>query len=132
MRYLYDCPGCGEFESPISGDVIDCRCGTPSRRVWAVRFDRSSAKAQGHWNPQVGEYVSSKRQFDDLLKAGAERQERELKMECRLTQVDSRDQAGMAETHGHSLEHRLETAEQTARANHDERAKANHESVIVR
>jgi len=99
--------------------------------VWAVHFDRRSAKNQGHWNPQVGEYVENQRQFNDLLKAGAARQEAELKMECKLAQVDSRDDAGMAETHGHPLEHRLMERENTERANHDERAKANKESLVL-
>jgi hypothetical protein len=99
--------------------------------VWSVHFDRRSTKHQGHWNPQVGQYVANDREFQDALKVGAARQEAEMKMECKLAQVDSRDQAGMAETHGHPLEHRLEVAEQTERANHDTRARANHESLVI-
>jgi len=131
VRYLYECRGCGEFESPISGDVIDCRCGAPSRRVWAVALHRTGARFEGHWNPQVGEYVANRREFDELLKRGADRQEREMKMECRLAQFDSRDVDGLAEAHGHSADDRLELAEQTQRARHDERAKANHESLVL-
>jgi hypothetical protein len=131
VRYLFECPSCGEFESPISGDTIQCRCGSPSRRVWSVTFDRRSAKNQGHWNPQVGRYVANERQFQDALREGQARQEAEMNMECKLIQVDSRDDAGLAETHGHPLEVRLVERELTERANHDARARANHESLVV-
>lgn len=128
MKYLYVCAMHGRFETPIPADSCLCpECGDPSRRVWAVTLDRHSTKHTGRYDPQVGQYVRNEREFHELLRAGADRQERELNMEVPLAVVDARDDQALGELHGTGVDHRLEVREQTARKLHDEKAKANKE-----
>lgn len=119
MRYLYRCPACGEFESPISGDSIQCRCGSPSRRVFAISVNKASLQHQGRYDHVVGAYVRNEREFRDMVRQSAARESAELGMECKVEFVDARDREGLAETHGLTVDHYHETAEQTAKVNHD-------------
>ena len=129
MNYAYTCATHGTFEVPVAADRCLCPdCAEPSRRVWAVAIHRAGARpTERYWDPQVGAVVGSQREFNDLLKAGIERQERELNMEVKLTGVDVRDTEGLAELHGHSVEERQAEKENTQRVLHDEKVKANKE-----
>ena len=130
MKYAYRCR-CGTIESETRADEVRClACGEIAKRVWAVTLDRQSTKQSGRWDPQVGEYVANDREFQELLRQGAERQEAELGMECRLTTVDSRDVEARGELHGTGVDHIKEQAENTARKVHDEKARANGESKV--
>jgi hypothetical protein len=132
VKYAYVCATHGLFDVPIAADSCLCPdCGDPSRRYWSVAFDRRSTRNQDRWDPQVGAFVRNDREFNEMLKAGAARQEAELGMAANLVQVDSRDTEALAELHGHSTDHRLAEKENTKRANHDERAKANKESLVI-
>lgn len=128
MKYLYRCE-CGPFETETPADTAAClKCGGTAKRVWSVAIHTSTARpTERYWDPQVGAVVGSAREFNDLLKAGAEKQSEELNMECKLTPVDARDDSGLAELHGTSVDHRLEEREKTQRVLHDEKAKANKE-----
>jgi hypothetical protein len=129
VNYAYICPSHGIFEAPIPADSCLCPdCGDPSRRRWHVAFDRQSAKPSGRWDPQVGQYVANDREFRELLRAGAERQEQELGMAVPLAVVDARDDQALGELHGTGVDHRLEVKEATARKLHDEKVKANKEA----
>lgn len=129
MTYAYWCPNCGTIEVEIRSDKVAClECKATAKRVWAVTLDRHSTKHTGRYDPQVGQYVRNEREFHELLKAGAERQEQELNMAVPLATVDARDDQALAEIHGTGMDHRLEVREQTARKLHDEKVKANKES----
>lgn len=132
MRYLYRC-GCGEFETETPADTARClKCGNEAKRVWAVNLDRRSARpVERYYDPQVGAVVSSQRESDELLKQGIEAQSRELNMDVKVAKVDARDTEALAELHHHSVDDRLEVKEQTARALHDEKAKANKETKVA-
>ena len=54
-----------------------------------------------------------------MLKAGQARESAELGMDVKLATVDARDTEGLAELHGHKVDHRLEIAEQQAKIKHD-------------
>ena len=69
-KYLYMCPACGPYESPISGDVLDCRCGAISKRRFSVSINRSSLKSQARWDPVVGDYVKNDADFRSKLAMG--------------------------------------------------------------
>jgi hypothetical protein len=129
LRYLYRC-GCGEFETETPADSATClQCGGQAKRVWAVTLNTASARpVERYYDPQVGAVVSSQRESDELLKQGIEKQSAELNMDVKVAQVDARDTEALAELHGHGVDHRLAEKENTARAVHDERAKANGES----
>jgi hypothetical protein len=128
LKYAYACPSCGIIESDVPADGITClECGQPARRVWQVAFDRQSTKQSGRWDPQVGQYVANDREFRELLRAGAERQERELGMEVPLAVVDARDDQARGELHGVGVDHIHEVREETAKKLHDEKVTANKE-----
>jgi hypothetical protein len=123
-KYLYHCQFCGPFESSHAADVLQCRCGRQAKRRFAVQFNRSSLRpTEARWDPQVGEVVRSEREFQELLKAGVDRNSAELNMDCKVETVDARDTEALAELHGHSVDHRLEVAEQTAKTKHDQEVK---------
>ncbi len=130
MKYLYRCGTHGDFEVPIPADSCLCPdCGDVSRRVWAVTLNTTSARAvERYYDPQVGAVVSSQRESNELLKAGIEKQSAELNMDVKVAQVDARDTEALAELHHHSVDDRLAVKENTARALHDEKAKANGDS----
>ncbi|MGA9527160.1 MAG: hypothetical protein WBS24_03480 [Terriglobales bacterium] len=128
MKYAYRCPRDGVIEHEVPLDEIQCRCGNQAKRVWSVSFDRQSTKSSDRWDPQVGAYVRNEREFQDLLRQGAERQSAELNMECKLTTVDARDLEARGELHGTGVDHILAEKEATERRRHDEAAKANKET----
>ena len=132
VKYLYKCPRCGEIENEIAQDAIQCRCSLQAKRVWAVTLDRQSTKQSGRWDPQVGQYVANDREFQELLRQGAEKQSQELNMECKLTTIDARDIEARGELHGTGVDHVLAEAENTERKLHDEAAAANKESRTKR
>jgi hypothetical protein len=132
VKYAYRCPRDGVIENEVAQDAIQCRCGQKAKRVWSVSFDRNSTKQSGRWDPQVGQYVANDREFQELLRQGAEKQSQELGMECKLTTIDARDIEGRGELHGTGVDHVLAEAENTARRKHDEAAAANRESKAKR
>lgn len=123
MNYAYACPHCGPFDSTISGNTIQCRCGRTAKRQFRVQFNRSSLKQQGRWDPVVGEYVANDREFRNALARGQAREEAELGMEVKLVQVDGRDKEALATLHGQTMEQREADLEGTRKAEF-ERAKA--------
>lgn len=127
MQYDYVCPTDGLIQVNVAQDNVQCRCGSQARRVYGFAFSRAS-KDQPRWDPVVGQYVANDREFRTLLAQGQERNARELGMDCKLEVLDARDSEGLAELHGHSVDHRHEVAEQTARTKHDEKVAANKES----
>ena len=121
--FAYHCPSCGDFDlDGIAQDTISCRCGRTAKRKYQVTINGSSLKSQARWDPQVGAYVENDRQFRSLLRQGQERESEKLGMDVKLTTVDARDQEGLAELHGHSLDERKEVI---AKANHAEKVKSN-------
>ena len=127
MKYAYRCQAEDiEFEiEGLAADVAQCRCGAMAKRIRTFVVNKPSLRNQGRWDPVVGCWVDNDRQFREILKQGQEREQRELGMEVKLEQLDARDQEGLAETHGHSLDHRLETAERTKAVKHDEKVNGN-------
>ena len=119
MRYSYLCPSCGEIHDVVPLDRIDCRCGQSAKRIRTFAVNTQSLKSESRWDPVVGAYVENDRQFRDLLAAGQERESAELNMDVKLATVDARDNEGLAELHGHSVDHRLEVAEGQAKIQHD-------------
>jgi len=81
--------------------------------------NQGSLKSQDRWDPVVGAYVRNDREFNELLKKGQAAQEAELGMPVPLAKVDARDTEGLAELHGHKVDHRLEVKEQAAKIAHD-------------
>jgi hypothetical protein len=124
VKYAYSCPRCGDIEHEVPLDSIQCRCSLTAKRVWAVFLNTASAKSSDRWDPQVGAYVRNEREFQDLLKQGAEKQSAELNMECKLTTVDARDIEARGELHGTGTDHILAEQEATKRRQHDEAAAA--------
>ena len=104
--YLYVCPKCGPFESQLSADALQCRCGHTAKRRWAVHFDRSSTQQSGRWDPVVGQYVANEREFQNALAASREVQSEKLKMDVKLETVDARDTSALDELHGRSSSER--------------------------
>jgi len=123
MRYDYDCPSCGTIHDAVPLDRIDCRCGQSAKRIRTFAVNTQSLKSEGRWDPVVGAYVENERQFRDLLKAGQERNSLDTGMETKLATVDARDNEGLAELHGHSVDHRLEVKEQAQKIEHDKAVK---------
>ena len=121
--YEYACSGCGHFDSTERADHVTHDCGREARRVWSVKIDAESARHQGRWDPQVGAYVSSEREFRTLLRQGQERESASLGMDVKLTTIDSRDQEGLAELHRQPLAERQEIIAQTDYAEKAKRAK---------
>lgn len=122
MKYLYLCQSCGEIESAVSADVIQCRCGKTAKRVRAFSVNAASLKSQDRWDPVVGAYVRNDREFRTLLAQGQAREAAELGMDVNLVTLDARDTEGLAELHGHAPDAHAEAAEQTARSKHDAQA----------
>lgn len=127
VKYDYDCPACGTITDSVPLDRIDCRCGQSAKRIRTFTVNKPSLRDQGRWDPVVGQYVANDREFREVLKQGQAREAAELGMDVPLVQLDARDQEGLAETHGHSLDSRLEVKEQTEKSKHDEKVKANQE-----
>jgi hypothetical protein len=114
--YLYVCPACGPYESQLSADALQCRCGRTAKRRWHVNFDRTSAKVNGRWDPVVGQYVRNEREFQDALSAARELQSETLGMESQLVSVDARDTSALDELHGRTSAQREEDLEGTRKA----------------
>jgi hypothetical protein len=130
VKYTYRCTTENvtfDVEGPPA-DVVQCRCTSPAKRVFGFAVNKASLKSQARWDPVVGQYVESDRQFRDVLAEAQEREARELNMDVPLVQVDARDQEALGELHGTGLAHRQEVAEQSAKQAHDERVTANHEA----
>jgi hypothetical protein len=106
MRYDYRCPQCGIFESQVAADMAQCRCGAQGRRLRGFALNRSSLRSEARWDPVVGQYVRSNREFDYLLRQGQEAESEKLNMEVKLQSVDARDSDALASLHGHSTERR--------------------------
>jgi hypothetical protein len=122
--FLYRCPIHGDFDSLHRGDSHDCLqgCGMKAQRVWRLKIDATSARHRGRWDPQVGAYVESERQFRNLLREGQDAQSAKLGVDCKLATVDARDSEGLAELHGWKKEDReadLEGTRKLARARKD-------------
>lgn len=129
MKYAYRCPT-EQIEFEVEGppaDVAQCRCGQMGKRIRSFAVNKPSLRNQGRWDPVVGCWVNNDREFREKLKEGQARESAELGMDVPLVQLDARDQEGLAETHGHSLDSRLEVAEQTKKVKHDEAVSANQE-----
>lgn len=86
MMYAYKCRVCGACVDSTSRNLTTC----PECLSMALRRDYTSVQVgmgafRPHFNHAVGAYVSSSRQFDDLLKAHSESNGSEL------TRVDPGD-----------------------------------------
>jgi len=119
VKYDYACPACGTIKDGVPLDKIQCRCGLEAKRVREFAVNTTSLKSRDRWDPVVGAYVRNDREFNELLKQGQAAQEAELGMPVPLAQVDARDTEGLAELHGHSVDHRLEVKEQQQKIEHD-------------
>lgn len=127
MKYDYLCPTDGLVQSEIPQDMIQCRCGSQARRIRDFAFSRTALKDQARWDPVVGAYVRNDREFRNLLAQGQAREAAELGRDVVLETVDARDTEGLAELHGHSVDHRLEVKEGAERVRHDTKVTANQE-----
>jgi hypothetical protein len=115
-----------EVEGPPA-DMVQCRCGEIAKRIRQFAVNKPSLKSQGRWDPVVGQWVDNDRQFREILKAGQEREAKDLNMDVPLVQVDARDHEALGELHGTGVDHRKEVLEQSKRQAHDEKVVANHE-----
>ena len=100
MRSEYLCPKDGPFESTLGSEVAVCRCGRRAKRVWNVAINRTSLKSEARWDPVVGEYVRSNREFDYKLAQGVEAQCEKLNMDVVVEKFDPRDRDGIEAAHG--------------------------------
>lgn len=117
MRYSYADPQCGIIDSEVRADSIVClKCGSTAKRVRQFSVDKSSLGQSDRWDPVVGAYVRNDAEFRSLLSAQAEREEREMGVECKLVTVDARDSEGLAELHGVSPDVRAADLEGTKKA----------------
>lgn len=89
------------------------RCLEDRGCIRDLALDRQSTKHQGRWDPVVGAYVESDRQFRSLLAQGQDAQSEKLGMECKLVTADSRDTATLDHLHGTDPEQRKELAGRT-------------------
>jgi hypothetical protein len=123
MKYDYRCPSCGLIHDAVPLDRIQCRCGQSAKRLRGFAVVAGSLKSQDRWDPVVGAYVRNDREFQELLKAGQEREAKELGMDVPLVAVDARDDEALGELHGTGVDHRLEEREKMAKVTHDARVK---------
>jgi putative FmdB family regulatory protein len=91
--YEYKCRSCGRIESTIvhRGDVLrDCdHCvGGRFTRLFSIAVQRPMHE---HFNPTVGQVVSSNRQFDDLLKQKSDEATERTGIEHRFVRHDPGD-----------------------------------------
>lgn len=123
--YEYYCSSCQEHSDSFTrADSIICLAGHKARRVWSrVNIDAASARHRGRWDPVVGEYVESDRQFNNLLSKGRDEQSAKLNMDVKLATVDARDNEGLAELHGYSPDQRLADLESGKKAKRDAASK---------
>jgi hypothetical protein len=99
--FSYHCRSCGDFDlDGIAQDVVKCRCGRPANRKYQIGVIGSSLKPRDRWDPVVGAYVENDGQFRSLLHKSQEEQSEKLNMDCKLVEVDARDQEGLSELHG--------------------------------
>ena len=115
-KKLYVCTRCGAWESELSADALQCRCGRVAKRRWQVAFDRTSTKVNGRWDPVIGQYVANEREFQDALSVARELQSDKLGMEARLESVDARDTSALDELHGRTAAQREEDLEPVKKA----------------
>lgn len=111
--FAYVCPLCGPFDANTPDDTIQCRCGQTAKRRYQVSVIGSTLKPSGRWDPVVGAYVENDAQFRSLLAQSQDAQAEKLGMDVPLATVDARDQEGLAELHGHSLDQRLADLERS-------------------
>lgn len=117
--YAYRCE-CGEIESQTRDISITCPEGHVARREYgSVNINAASARHKGRWDPVVGAYVESDRQFRSLLAQGQEAQSEKLGMDVKLATVDARDNEGLAELHGYTTDERAFDLEGEKKAKHD-------------
>lgn len=118
--YEYWCPKCWEhFDDTTRADSIKCPVGHKAGRVWSLRIHAESARHRGRWDPVVGEYVESERQFKSLLAKGQDEQSAKLGIDVKLATVDARDNEGLAELHGYTTDQRTADLEGTKKAKRD-------------
>lgn len=88
--YSFRCTYCGEPEEIVQSITSDpifppvCRyCGVPMKRDYRADSPRVTTNVvyPEHFNPAVGRYVTSERDFADALKAGAEESFRQTGIE---------------------------------------------------
>ena len=121
--YSYSCPIDGEFDTMERADFAICpKCGGVARRLWRLRINAESARHRGHFDPIVGAYVESERQFDSLLAQGRDKQAEKLGMDVKLQKVDARDGEALAELHGIPKDVRDADTEITKRAAYDKKS----------
>lgn len=118
--YEYICQRHGPFDELIRADGYPCpECDQIARRHYRLNIAAESARHRGRWDPVVGEYVESERQFKSLLARGQQEQSEKLGMDVKLATCDSRDNEGLAELHGWSTDDRAADMEPVARAKRD-------------
>ena len=72
MIYAYRCDEHGLFDSMERGDRHPCdTCGTPSRRIWHVPDTAKVEHFEAHWNPAVGQVVTSMADFRNKAEEAA-------------------------------------------------------------
>ena len=115
--YAYFCPECGPIDSTQRDDRIICpTCLNPAKREWRLKIDAASARHKGRWDPVVGAYVESERQFRSLLRDGQDRESASLGRDVKLATVDARDNEALSELHGWSQDKREADLEGTRKA----------------
>lgn len=122
--YEYRCITCATtIESNERSDKLECGSGHLAVRIFAsVNINAASARHKGRWDPVVGAYVESDRQFRSLLAQGVQEQSEKLDMDVKIATVDARDNEGLAELHGYTTDQRAEDLEGEKKAKHDAQA----------
>ena len=121
-EFEYRCREHGRFTNRISAAHSQCpACGKVCGRFYGSVQVMTSGPSSGFegWNPVVGEYVANRREFNNLLAQGQDRESRRLGMDVKLAQVDARDTEALNELHGMSDSDRAADLEGTHRAEHD-------------
>ncbi len=91
-RYEFKCPKCGSVihDSPT---ITECRlCGSPVKRKFSFSIGRSF---QAGYNPFVGQYVSSARQYKDIVKKGSDDASEQTGIEHDYQLVDFHDKEAL-------------------------------------
>lgn len=90
--YAMRCDGCGqdaERYAPIATpkQSTGCECGATLRRRWTPPAVLTAFRS--HWNASVGAFVTSRRDFEDRLKQGAEEMSQALGTDTRYVSMDA-------------------------------------------
>jgi len=125
-EFEFRCKVHGRFTNHSRGPEGMCpQCGAISPRRWDSVQIRTTVSGGGYegWNPVVGQYVANRREFDNVLAQGIDRESRRLGMDVKVEQVDARDTDALNDLHGMSSSDREADLDPQRKALHDQGVK---------